>query len=79
METEKNHTKTDSNNSLYQRYLNRGMGDTFTKESVEAELGLLAKKNDMSIGDYCAYIRTTRMIDNDIVTARSLIDILAEL
>lgn len=79
METEKNHKKVDTSKSLYQRYLNRGVGDTFTKESIEAELGSLAQKNDMSIGEYRAYVRTTRRVDNDIIVARSLVDILAEL
>lgn len=79
METEKDHKKIDASNSLYQRYLNRGAGDTFTKESIETELGSLAQKNDMSIGEYRTYVRTTRMVDNDIIVARSLVDILAEL
>jgi hypothetical protein len=79
METEKDHKKTDASNSLYQRYLNRGAGDTFTKESIEAVLSSLAQKNDMSIGEYRTYVRTTGMVDNDIIVARSLVDILAEL
>jgi hypothetical protein len=79
METEKDHKKTDASNSLYQRYLNRGASDIFTKESIEAELGSLAQKNDMSIGEYRTYVRTTRMVDTDIIVARSLVDILAEL
>lgn len=79
METEKELKKIDSSHSLYQRYLNRTAGDTFTKESVEAELALLAQKNEMSINEYRTYIRTTRMIDDDIIVSRSLFDLLVEL